>query len=301
MTSDLHSASYHTRTRWDRVYDGRVSAGHRLARTSVAPPTRRWPWRWSASATRGPSRSSPPCSTARCASATSQEALPGIAPNILTARLRRWSPQTLVVAHPYSERPPRFTYEPTAVGRELAGALHALSAGGAQHSEHAEAPATTPAALPCSRSGGARPASSRWRGPTARRARRASPPTCTTSRARRSRPADGGRRAIIPRPRGSELTAMRAVSKTVNPGSNPGSPALGTATGRAPFATGPCARRDAMRAEGFEPPRTLAHRHLKPARLPDFATPAPETEATAGSGMYRPSRGMAEREPRQTS
>ena len=69
-----------------------------------------------------------------------QEALPGIAPNILTARLRALEGEALVVAHPYSERPPRFVYELTAVGRELAGALRALSDWGAQHSEGVEAP-----------------------------------------------------------------------------------------------------------------------------------------------------------------
>jgi DNA-binding HxlR family transcriptional regulator len=69
-----------------------------------------------------------------------QAALPGIAPNILTARLRALEAEALVVAHPYSERPPRFAYELTAVWRELAGALRALAAWGAQHSEPAEAP-----------------------------------------------------------------------------------------------------------------------------------------------------------------
>jgi DNA-binding HxlR family transcriptional regulator len=69
-----------------------------------------------------------------------QEALPGIAPNILTARLRALETEALVVAHPYSQRPPRFAYELTSVGRELAGALRALAAWGAQQSENPEAP-----------------------------------------------------------------------------------------------------------------------------------------------------------------
>jgi hypothetical protein len=30
-----------------------------------------------------------------------------------------------------------------------------------------------------------------------------------------------------------------------------------------------------VRAEGFEPSRSLEHRHLKPARIPSSATPAP--------------------------
>src|SRR3954463_259610 len=51
------------------------------------------------------------------------EAAPGIAPNILSQRLRHLEREALVVARPYSERPPRFSYELTASGAELAGAL----------------------------------------------------------------------------------------------------------------------------------------------------------------------------------
>jgi DNA-binding HxlR family transcriptional regulator len=53
--------------------------------------------------------------------------LPGLAPNILTQRLRRLEREALVVARPYSERPPRFSYELTASGAELAGALRLLA------------------------------------------------------------------------------------------------------------------------------------------------------------------------------
>src|SRR4051794_41348740 len=52
-----------------------------------------------------------------------QEAVGGIAPNILTERLRRLEREALVVARPYSERPPRFVYELTTGGLELAGGL----------------------------------------------------------------------------------------------------------------------------------------------------------------------------------
>jgi DNA-binding HxlR family transcriptional regulator len=62
-----------------------------------------------------------------------QEALPGIAPNILTARLRQLADQALVVATPYQERPPRFVYELSAPARELAGALRLLADWGARH------------------------------------------------------------------------------------------------------------------------------------------------------------------------
>lgn len=55
-------------------------------------------------------------------------ALPGIAPNILTARLRKLEAERLVVSAPYSVRPVRHHYELTAEGRELAGALAVLEA-----------------------------------------------------------------------------------------------------------------------------------------------------------------------------
>jgi DNA-binding HxlR family transcriptional regulator len=61
------------------------------------------------------------------------DGVPGIAPNILTQRLRHLEREALVVAHPYSERPRRFAYELTASGRELAGALRLLAEWGAQH------------------------------------------------------------------------------------------------------------------------------------------------------------------------
>jgi DNA-binding HxlR family transcriptional regulator len=60
-----------------------------------------------------------------------QEALPGIAPNILSQRLKHLDHESLVVAHPYSSRPPRFAYELTAAGQELAGALRLLAQWGA--------------------------------------------------------------------------------------------------------------------------------------------------------------------------
>ncbi len=56
-----------------------------------------------------------------------QEELGGIAPNVLSARLKLLGEQALVVSRPYSERPPRFVYELTESGRELAGALRLLA------------------------------------------------------------------------------------------------------------------------------------------------------------------------------
>jgi DNA-binding HxlR family transcriptional regulator len=60
-----------------------------------------------------------------------QEELDGIAPNVLSARLKLLGEQALVVARPYSERPPRFVYELSESGRELAGALRLLADWGA--------------------------------------------------------------------------------------------------------------------------------------------------------------------------
>jgi DNA-binding HxlR family transcriptional regulator len=51
----------------------------------------------------------------------------GIAPNILTQRLRHLEREALLIATPYSERPRRFEYELTETGRELAGALRLLA------------------------------------------------------------------------------------------------------------------------------------------------------------------------------
>jgi DNA-binding HxlR family transcriptional regulator len=63
-----------------------------------------------------------------------QERVAGIAPNVLTQRLRRMESEALVVSRRYSERPPRFVYELTASGHELAGVLRLLTAWGARGS-----------------------------------------------------------------------------------------------------------------------------------------------------------------------
>ena len=67
-----------------------------------------------------------------------QDELEGIAPNVLSARLKALTEQALVLAQPYSERPPRFAYELSASGRELAGALRLLADGGARTGGGAE-------------------------------------------------------------------------------------------------------------------------------------------------------------------
>ena len=65
-------------------------------------------------------------------------AVSGIAPNILSERLKRLEAERIVRAAPYSERPPRFTYSLTAEGHELAGVLRLLADWGARGSAHAE-------------------------------------------------------------------------------------------------------------------------------------------------------------------
>jgi DNA-binding HxlR family transcriptional regulator len=56
------------------------------------------------------------------------DAVPGIAPNILAARLRKLERERLVVSAPYSTRPVRQQYELTADGLELASALAVFGA-----------------------------------------------------------------------------------------------------------------------------------------------------------------------------
>ena len=61
-----------------------------------------------------------------------QAALPGIAANILSDRLKRLERERVLLARPYSQRPVRLSYELTAEGRELAGALRLLADWGAR-------------------------------------------------------------------------------------------------------------------------------------------------------------------------
>lgn len=67
-----------------------------------------------------------------------QEAVTGIAPNILSQRLRHLERSALVVARPYSKRPPRFVYELSDAGMELAGTLRLLADWGARRSDQVE-------------------------------------------------------------------------------------------------------------------------------------------------------------------
>jgi DNA-binding HxlR family transcriptional regulator len=68
-----------------------------------------------------------------------QRELGGIAPNVLSSRLRQLTEQRLVLAEPYSRRPERFVYELTEAGRGLAGPLRLLTQWGARQTGGATA------------------------------------------------------------------------------------------------------------------------------------------------------------------
>jgi DNA-binding HxlR family transcriptional regulator len=60
-----------------------------------------------------------------------QSDVEGIATNTLADRLRRLEKEGVITATPYSERPPRFSYNLTGAGRDLASALRLLAGWGA--------------------------------------------------------------------------------------------------------------------------------------------------------------------------
>ena len=62
------------------------------------------------------------------------DALPGLAPNILTDRLRRLERDGVILGLPYSERPLRLEYRLSSDGRHLASALRMLADWGARRS-----------------------------------------------------------------------------------------------------------------------------------------------------------------------
>src|SRR5260370_42105688 len=66
--------------------------------------------------------------------------IPGIAANVLSERLKRLERDRLLVARPYSKRPPRAAYQLTAEGTERAGALRLVAHGGARHTVLADTP-----------------------------------------------------------------------------------------------------------------------------------------------------------------
>jgi len=66
----------------------------------------------------------------------------GIAPNILSAKLKKLERDGLIVTSPYSDRPPRFEYRLTEAGVELSDVLRLMAAWGSRRSAtgHAAAP-----------------------------------------------------------------------------------------------------------------------------------------------------------------
>ena len=66
------------------------------------------------------------------------DGLPGIAPNILTDRLRRLERAGILRSSPYQERPTRLTYALTADGRDLASALRLLGDWGGRREADSE-------------------------------------------------------------------------------------------------------------------------------------------------------------------
>lgn len=88
------------------------------------------------------------------------EGLEGLAPNILSRRLKALEGDGLVVATPYSTRPYRVAYSLTAQGAELAGALRLLAQWGAQRA---------PGAAPLHHATCGTPVEARWWCPTCAR------------------------------------------------------------------------------------------------------------------------------------
>ena len=66
------------------------------------------------------------------------EQLAGIAPNVLTKRLRQLEADGIVRSTPYHERPVRLSYELTEPGRRLAGALALLATWGSTLSQRSD-------------------------------------------------------------------------------------------------------------------------------------------------------------------
>ena len=89
-----------------------------------------------------------------------QASIDGLAPNILSGRLRQLQEAGVVHARVYSRRPVRMTYELTGAGKDLASALRLLAAWGAGQAEDAE---------PVRHDACGTPAEARWYCPTCAR------------------------------------------------------------------------------------------------------------------------------------
>jgi DNA-binding HxlR family transcriptional regulator len=74
--------------------------------------------------------------------------IPGIAASILSERLKRLERDALIIARPYSDRPPRAAYQLTAEGTDLAGALRLLADWAARHTDAPRTPLHTACGTP---------------------------------------------------------------------------------------------------------------------------------------------------------
>jgi DNA-binding HxlR family transcriptional regulator len=63
------------------------------------------------------------------------EEVEGIAPTVLSQRLKHLEREGVVVSRPYTTKPPRLNYALSASGKELAGALRLLTQWGATHND----------------------------------------------------------------------------------------------------------------------------------------------------------------------
>jgi DNA-binding HxlR family transcriptional regulator len=99
-----------------------------------------------------------------------QDALPALAPNVLTKRLRHLEAEGLVVGAPYSRRPVRVAYRLTEDGTSLAGALRLLAQWGFDHG-HGAGPggARVDDAVPLHHATCGTPVEARWWCPTCAR------------------------------------------------------------------------------------------------------------------------------------
>lgn len=89
-----------------------------------------------------------------------EAAIEGLAPNILSKRLKALEAEGVITAAPYSQRPYRVAYALTASGAELAGALRLLAQWGSQR---------TPGAAPLHHATCGTPVEARWWCPTCAR------------------------------------------------------------------------------------------------------------------------------------
>ena len=98
-----------------------------------------------------------------------QTTLPGLAPNVLTKRLRALEAEGLVVAAPYSRRPVRVAYRLTEDGAALADALRLLAQWGSQHHPRGRTSVPDGHAVPLHHATCGTPVEARWWCPTCAR------------------------------------------------------------------------------------------------------------------------------------